>query len=125
MSDNKEVTITEPSMLIRVNVLFREDMSKKELYDATRSSWIVNPKRANKVKYVFSVYQGIIREIYRVDSWAPVTSGEKEVRQNRHEFTGQVAEPDVRNKYLNKSVKHYFKRGNCAPCNYVNVEARL
>lgn len=117
------VSVTEPAMFIRINGLFREDMSAEELYNATRSSWRVNPTRANKVQYVLSVYQGIVREVYCVDGWSPVTSGEKELRQKRQEFVGVIAGNDIRDKYLNESVKHYFKNGAQAPCIYVNVDA--
>lgn len=61
--------IIEPAMLIRINELFRDDLSAKELYDATRSCWRVSLDRANNVQYVLSVYKGIVREVYRVNSW--------------------------------------------------------
>lgn len=121
ITDN--VSVTEPAMFIRINGLFREDMSPEELYNATRSSWRVSPSRANKVQYALSVYQGIVREVYRVDGWFPVTSGEKEILQNRHEFVGSIAENNIRDKYLHESVKHYFKNGAQAPCIYINVDA--
>ena len=58
--------VTEPAMLIRINELFRDDISASELYDATRSSWKVSLDRANNVGYALSVYKGIVREVYLV-----------------------------------------------------------
>ena len=39
----------------------------------------------------------------------------------RWEFTGSVAGPDIRRRYVGESVAHYFKRGAQAPVLYVNL----
>ena len=112
--------IIEPAMLIRINELFRDDLSAKELYDATRSCWRVSLDRANNVQYVLSVYKGIVREVYRVNSWTAADPKAHEKNEGRFEFIGEIAEDEVRDKYKLHSVKHYFKKGNVNPFMYVN-----
>ncbi len=112
--------ITEPSMLIRINELFRDDMSAEELYNATRSSWRVSLNRANNVEYALSVYKGIVREVYLITAWQEADPTAHEKNNGRFEFIGNIAEDTVRNKYKLKSVKHYFKKGNMAPFMYIN-----
>ena len=112
--------IIEPAMLIRINELFRDDLSAKGLYDATRSCWRVSLDRANNVQYVLSVYKGVVREVYRVNSWTAADPKAHEKNEGRFEFIGEIAEDEVRDKYKLHSVKHYFKKGNIAPFMYVN-----
>ncbi len=103
----------EPVMLIRINKLYRYDMSEKELYEATRKDWKVG-ENANKIKIVCSVYLGIIREVYIVNKWVQ----SKEV-PGRMLFTGKVASNKIRNKYIDKSVSHLLKQGSQNPIKYV------
>jgi hypothetical protein len=119
-SKEDSLEITEPSMLIRINELFRDDMSAEELYNATRSSWRVSLNRANNVEYALSVYKGIVREVYLITAWQEADPTAHEKNNGRFEFIGNIAEDTVRNKYKLKSVKHYFKKGNMAPFMYIN-----
>ena len=52
--DKELLEVTEPAMLIRINELFKDNLSAKELYNATRSCWRVSLDRANNVQYVLS-----------------------------------------------------------------------
>ena len=67
--DKQSVNIEEPSVLIRINQAFRYNMSEIELYDYTRGRWVLNPVRAKKAKYGFSIYEGIIQEVYEILDW--------------------------------------------------------
>ncbi len=86
-------------------------MTLQELYDATRSSWIVG-KRRDKVKYAIASYRGLVREVFRIDRWNLVG--------NRWEFIGEVAELSVRDKYLNQSLENYIKKGSRNPIRYAS-----
>jgi len=44
-------------------------MSPEELYEVTRGIWKVGERSRNQVEYAFSIFQGIVLEIYRVDQW--------------------------------------------------------
>lgn len=122
----EEAEITEPAMLIRINELYRYGMTPVELYDATRGVWRVGPNR-NKAQYVFSVYQGIVKEVYEVKAWFPAgstftTRDSSALRSSgRWEFVGDIAAPGIRDKYINKSVRKYFPNNAQNPIRYANI----
>lgn len=121
----ESVEITEPAMVIRISQAYRENMTPQELYDVTRSAWKVNLDRANTIDYAFAVYKGEIKEVYKVAGWHEAGTTFVPVREDilgsgRFEFVGTVAEDAIRDKYLNKSVKHMFKKGAVIPTMYVN-----
>ncbi len=120
--------IREPAILIRVNQLYRYGMTDAELYDATRSAWVVGDKR-KRVKLAFAIYEGVVREVYRVTDWLPGGStfthqsqGRAVRRPHRWEFVGVIAETAVRNRYINKYVGHLFRQGAQNPVAYVNLD---
>ena len=129
------ITIPFPSLLIRISRAYHSSISDEELYDCTRSKWKINPERANKALYAFSVYKGEILEVYEIASWKPATSlpvlpgyqkGTKAMLKsglpNRYEFEGKPAPEAIRKHYLGKSVSHFFKKGAVNPITYLNSE---
>jgi uncharacterized protein len=85
MYQSKKVKITEPSILININKSFHFGINPVELYDVTRTAWKVGNKR-NKVHYAFSVYQGIVQEVYEIMGWyrnkSTFNSKENEISSN-------------------------------------------
>ncbi|TDL77393.1 hypothetical protein E2R56_04250 [Rhodococcus qingshengii] len=123
--EREQVNIDEPAILIRLNRLFRYDMTDIELYDATRGVWKIGDDR-EKVKYAFAVFDGIVHEVYKVLAWFQAgstlnTRGPLD-EKNRWEFVGQKAEESKRSKYMGKSVDHYLTRGAQNPIKYVNIK---
>lgn len=133
----QQVNIDEPAILIRINKVFRFDMPPMELYDYTRGHWILNKERADKAKYAFSIYDGIIQEIYEIKRWfkAGETYSVREelerpdkhrnpekLGENRYEFVGNLATSKIRKKYRLKSVEHLFKKGNANPIMYIKCD---
>ncbi|HEY0076122.1 MAG TPA: hypothetical protein VGB77_18620 [Abditibacteriaceae bacterium] len=121
-----EARIEEDALLIRVNQLFRPGMSALELYEITRGVWRIGERR-HKVRYALAIYRGIVREVYRVDSWHRACSTSYETRnisrrlnKDRWEFVGDVAEETIRQKYLLKSVTNYFGSNWQTPYVYIN-----
>ena len=125
------IKIEEAVILIRINQAYSIDMSKQDLYDYTRGQWRLSVKRASKAKLVFSVFKGTIVEVYQIEKW--VSAGVSMNRDNelierkpderisnRYEFIGEIADKVTREKYLNKSIKPLFKKGNSNPIMYVN-----
>jgi hypothetical protein len=127
-----EAKIIEPSIIIRVNQLYRSGMSHEELYDVTRGIWPMSEKR-EKAKYAFAAFQGIILDVFKIKDWHPagttiyhtrpgVTRDQIDPdRLRRWEFIEDTAEPikeEIREKYRLKSVKSYFK--SRFPITYVN-----
>lgn len=127
------VTISHPALLVRINRLYRHNMSAHELYEATRGVWRLSARREG-AQYACAVFEGVIREVYAIQSWHPANSTPYTTRQDelarrdltgRWEFVGEVAPENVRAQYFGGSVRSYFKRGQQAPVVYVNcVRAR-
>ena len=124
----KPVKITDPVILIRVNQLYRHGMPEAELYDITRGVWVLSTERASKMKYVFAVYEGVVREVYEPEKWLPAlttpypnrTDLVPEDAKGRIEFVGKPASEAIRQKYLLGDVTAYTKVSLQAPCLYIN-----
>jgi hypothetical protein len=105
-------------------------MSSIELYDATRGVWKAGPNR-DKIRFAMAVYEGVIREIYEVAKWLPAgsTFSTRSIQSDRllgrWEFVGQLASDAIRDKYIFKSVRHYFSPSSQNPLFYVNVDPDL
>jgi len=123
---NKHIEIDEPVVLIRISQLFNSSMTEEELYEATRGVWKMGDRREN-AKYAFSVADGTIHEVYKIESWLPAGTLKYNTRPRhdieiagRWEFSGKKADNDLQSKYIGKSIKHYFPRGASYPVTYVN-----
>lgn len=119
--------VTEPALLIRIAKLYSPCLSPIELYEATRGVWRVGPRKG-AVQFALSIARGLVVEVYEVGVWHPAgttaytTRSQSEVRlPGRWEFSGKVASPAIREKYLGMSVAHYFPRGAVNPIAYVNA----
>lgn len=105
-----------PTMMIKVNRLYREGMSTEEVYNTTRQWWRVNEQRAKSMKYALAVVHGIVKEVFEIESWR--RGGEEDERPGRWSFKGRVADEVIRERFVNKSVKHFFKKGAQFPIRY-------
>jgi uncharacterized protein len=110
--DAKIITILEPTIIITVNRYYERFMSSERLYSITRSAWKIANHRRAKVKYAIAAYRGIVREVYKVENW------NLKVDENRWEFTGSIAESEIREKYINQSLDNYIKKGSQNPIKY-------
>jgi len=125
----RPANIREPAILIRINHLYRPDMTDAELYDATRSAWRVGP-RCEDVTLAFAVFEGVIREVYEITGWLEggstfthQRSGKRDLGWgDRWEFVGTIADEPTRKRYINKYVGDEFKQGAQNPIMYVNLD---
>lgn len=121
--DRREVEIDEPAIIINITRAFRFGMSPHELYDATRSAWVVGNKR-HRAEFAISVYRGVVREVYSIAEWLPGGStmrsnGESgDGIQDRWEFVGKIADEIILKKYIGTTVP--YKKGARNPIMYVN-----
>lgn len=76
-------------------------------------------KRRENAKYAFTVYNGIVRQVYVIHGWAPVTarSLQQKTRQ-RWRFDGEIAE-ELQH-YVGGSVEDYISHGEQNPIKYIN-----
>jgi uncharacterized protein len=120
----REIEIDVPCLLFRINQQFFYGMSGQELYESTRGIWVIGKRRREHAQYAMPVYAGIIREVYKIDSWHRAGSTPYKTRdmsvlaqqpQSRWEFVGHPASPDVRKKYIGCTVAHLFPRGHQRP----------
>jgi len=119
------VNIIHPVILIRINKLFVYGMTDEAIYDATRGVWKMGERRLN-AQYAFAVYDGLVREVFHIESWhtggtTPYTTRKAEDvdRPERWEFVGKVAEKAIRNRYRHKSVREYLPANTQNPVRYV------
>lgn len=122
----KKIAIREPAILININKSFRYGMSPMELYDATRSAWVVSSNR-EKPLLALVVYQGIVQEVYKIAYWFPNNTtlnsrktAAEDQRDERWEFVGQIADDTIRKRYRYNDVSGYMGPRN--PINYVNCD---
>lgn len=114
----EEVTITEPSLLIIVNRLYRQNMGPEELYEVTRGNWVLGPRR-NKARFAFSVYRGLVREVYEISEWERAEARSRsQKKRTRWRFAGTVAK-NLQH-FIGGSVRGYIKRGSRSPVLYLN-----
>jgi hypothetical protein len=110
--------IKEKAILFRIPRLWTPAMPPEELFEATHGWWVLGKRRVD-AKYGFAVSKGVIRGIYRIDSWRERTVGDRgyvEGEKKRWGFEGESAPEMAR--YLNTSVAHLFKKGNASPAMY-------
>ncbi len=58
-------------LIIKINKLYRRDMTAKEIYDVVRGQWRASLKtiKQKRIKYVFGVYNQLIVAVYKPDEW--------------------------------------------------------
>ena len=75
-----------------------------DLYEATRKSWRASLEKAKKYKYVFSVIDGIVREVYNIQEWYQYDDTE------RIAFVGTPVKADSpMAQYKNKFIPEYYR----------------
>jgi len=119
-----EVEISDPALIININRTFRYGMPEIEMYDSTRSAWVIGDRKTN-AKYALATYQGIVQEVYEIKGWfaanSTLNSRKKEAENTeRWEFVGKIAANEIRNKYQFRDISKYLGTQN--PIRYVNCD---
>ena len=108
-----------PCILFRIPKRWTPTMTAEELFESTHGWWILGERR-EKAEYAVAVSNGVIREIYKIDSWRQRRRGDRDWTPNskpRWGFSGSIASEKY--EFKNKSVKHLFKIGDQGP-KYLN-----
>ena len=121
--------ITEDIIIIKINRSYYPGISALELYDITRGCW---KRKIESVKYALATYKGEVVEVYKINYWCPASELHRETiayNPERHwkriGFFGSVAEKEVREKYVGKSVKNFFKWGEADPVKLIKAGGNL
>jgi hypothetical protein len=116
----------EPVLVIKIRKSLDEG---KQLYDAVRVAWKLNPANAEKAAWVVAASQGVILDVYEPDRWLPATDPEfdgliqPENDQDRYGFVGGLATDDVRAQWKGKALPlELMKPGAASPVRYVNID---
>lgn len=104
--------IEEDVIAIKINRQYLEGMSSKDIYKATCKSWVLSIEKAKRANYVFAVAGGIVKEVFKPERWYSVEES------TRIGFGGIQAPEHIRDKYIGKSIKHFYKQGEANPCKY-------
>ena len=121
--------IANDIVIIKINRSYNPSMSALELYDITRGCWKRRLDSVNSAKYALATVYGEVVEVYKIDYWLPSPALNREtipydaeVEKRRIGFFGSVAEQKVREKYIGKSVKNFFKKGEANPVKLIKAE---
>lgn len=121
--------ITDDIVIIKINKSYTPNMSALELYDITRGCWKRRIDSVSNAKYALATVHGEVVEVYKIDYWVPAPALKREtipfdaeVEKGRIGFFGTVAEQKVREKYIGKSVKNFFKKGEANPVKLIKTE---
>jgi hypothetical protein len=104
-----------------LGITINRSISEKSIYNAVRSSWKLNIKRAKEVKYVLAIEKGLIIKVYEPEEWLSVDESNcdkfGEIIDGRFGFLGKEASDDVGKKYIGKRVER--KMGASNPIQYL------
>jgi hypothetical protein len=93
---------SDPTVLFMINRAWRRDMSDADIYYYTQGHWIVSAHVRANAKYAFGVARGLIRGVYRIESWFP---SPQEGEDGKWGFNGSPA-PEMSH-YLGTSVRRF------------------
>jgi hypothetical protein len=107
------------ALLISVN----RTATETSLYDATRSAWKLDVRKAARADVILPTVQGLIVGAFIADEWLEATlknfPGRADDAPGRFGFVGHEAPPALRETYVNKRVPdEYRKRGAANPIKY-------
>ena len=78
------------------------------LYKAARRAWVMAECKQKRAKFAAIVYQGIVVEVYEVQSWQPVQLPGQKVKA---EFTGNPITGHQRAQCVGQSAAPHMPRG--------------
>ena len=102
------IEIEDPVILLKSTDYSWDPVTNTVIYDKIRSDWWISENKTNVIEYVLVVRNGIVREVYKVDSWELNMNNTRYPGRKRM-FFGHPEEGEIREKYLHKDASSYFK----------------
>ena len=128
----KETDIKHSILVIRINKLYRSNMSETELYNAIRGIWKLSYKKVKDIQYVFGVYNSLIVGLYKPTEWFICKEDKDQLprkdiiltkeNEDRLFFRDEYFEKGIliQNNYLGKSINGLnIKQGAQNPVTYL------
>jgi hypothetical protein len=110
--------IGEDCVIININKTYKRGAGENAIYNATKETWDIKEPRREKIKYVLSEYHGLIVEVFKVRDWyAKQRDYNPKAIKYGQTYTGwgfddgEIAEPNIRDKYINKSIAELKPQG--------------
>lgn len=124
-----EAPVAEPHhKLILINV--NRSSEEKDLLDAVRYAWKIDPRKARQADYVLAVRKGMIIGAFQASEWLESTTenfpgftreGDGPL-EGRYGFKGEAAPAEIRKLYEQKRVpESQRRRGASNPIRYWNM----
>ena len=116
--------INDDCVIININKKYPKRGIGLPIYNATKETWTIDKKKLKNLKYVLSEYKGLIVEVFEVNEWYEkergYTNKSKRFGETKigYGFNGKVADKNIRNLYLNKSIQHIKKKGAASVIRY-------
>lgn len=108
----------EGYVIININKQYKRGNDYNAIYEATRQTWIIDKKKRDSLKYVLSVYRGLIVEVFEVESWYDQERKSSEIYSDSDKikigsaFKGHKAPNEIRKLYIDKQINHTRNYGN-------------
>jgi len=75
-------------VMLKIQAKWSPDMSSGDIYDITRGHWVIGKDTRKTARYAFAVAYGIVRAVYRIDTWK---QSDVEGLEKRWMFEGERA----------------------------------
>ncbi|WP_290699374.1 hypothetical protein [Lacinutrix sp.] len=109
--------IEENCVIININKTYDRGSGENAIYQATKEIWDITEYRRNRIEFVLSEYKGLIVEVFKVESWYSKERGYNKGAKKYgktylgYGFEGTIAEQNIKEKYINKTISPFKKRG--------------
>jgi uncharacterized protein len=112
-------SIDKGIVMININKTYKRGSGVDGIYQATKESWVIDKNKISTIKYALAEYKGLIVEVFKTSNWYQVETLDKNGQPKiRWGFNGDMAQEDIRSKYVNTSVAHVKVRGAANPIRY-------
>lgn len=116
-------------VLININKTYVRGNGADAIYQATKETWLISKAKLNQIKYVLSEYRGLVVEVFEVEEWYSKQRQKNKTidKENNikiqvdvtgYGFYGKPASDEIRNLYVNKSVKLKKTKGQANVIRY-------
>ncbi|WP_342359258.1 LEM-3-like GIY-YIG domain-containing protein [Terrarubrum flagellatum] len=101
-----------------VLITINRSAKQREVYEAVRYAWKLDPKKARAADFVLAVQQGVIVGAFVAERWLPATidnfPGTTENREKRWGFIGRDASPEIAHHYLRRRIPESMRKPGAA-----------